>query len=315
MLKLNFLPRLFVPCARDACVDNSPCQSVNFEGTQEEEVTGDQVTALRQVLDDSERKVMSLSKSFLDSCKKQIKPDSSDIILFVTDELKKRTCCRFIRLDMQLWDVDNLESANDHHNIVLNYLGLIIQRFTINAGPVSRIVISNELNDVNILKSFQNMDVCTAFAFVLHANTTRKYVGSISLMQETQITSSVLGNLLDVVEEVQAANVELQNLTYMNFHSPSAEQLELHLHFIDFKSGRKAVLSIDMSCLKWGIYPSDAIPAVPSQLECPPVLSRKILPEPQLAEIRAAVLSLRVGYSRIIRLCRCVSELVQAWSR
>lgn len=32
---------------------------------------------------------------------------------------------------------------------------------------------------------------------------------------------------------------------------PAAELLELHLHFIDFKSGRKAVLSVDMSCLKW----------------------------------------------------------------
>lgn len=90
----------------------------------------------------------------------------------------------------QLWDVDNLESANDHHNIVLNYLGFIIQRsalalispyfsslcgsicksqfllmfissnvngvvnyrFTINVGPVSRIVISNKPNDVNFSK-------------------------------------------------------------------------------------------------------------------------------------------------------------------
>lgn len=32
---------------------------------------------------------------------------------------------------------------------------------------------------------------------------------------------------------------------------PAVEQLELHLHFIDFNSGRKAVLSVDMSCLKW----------------------------------------------------------------
>lgn len=32
---------------------------------------------------------------------------------------------------------------------------------------------------------------------------------------------------------------------------PAVEQLELHLHFIDFNSGRRAVLSIDMSCLKW----------------------------------------------------------------
>lgn len=63
-----------------------------------------------------------------------------------------------------------------------------------------------------------------------------------------------------------------------------------------------------------GIYPSDAVPAVPAQLEGPPDVSRKLLPEPQLAEIRAAVQSLRVGYSRIMRLCRCVSELVQTWS-
>lgn len=41
MFKLKFVPRLFVPCARDACVEsveNSHRQSVNFEGTQEEEV-------------------------------------------------------------------------------------------------------------------------------------------------------------------------------------------------------------------------------------------------------------------------------------
>ncbi|KAI8552217.1 hypothetical protein RHMOL_Rhmol06G0249000 [Rhododendron molle] len=302
MLKLKFLPRLSVPCTRDACVesvDNNHHQSVNFEGTQEEEVSGNKVTALRQVLDDSERKVMSLCKSFLNSSKKQEQTNSADTILFVSDQLKKKACCRFMRLDMQLWDVDNLETANDHHNIVLNYLGFIIQRFTINVGPVSRIVISNKPNDVNISK----------------------------------ITSSVLGNLLDVVQEVQGASVELQNLTYTSFHStsdihmvatcselnctlflPAVEQLELHLHFIDFNSGRKAVLSIDMSCLKWGIYPSDAVPAVPPQLEGPPDVSRKLLPEPQLAEIRAAVQSLRVGYSRIMRLCRCVSELVQTWS-
>lgn len=317
MLKLKFLPHLSVLCTRDACVesvDNNHRQSVNFEGTEEEEVSGDKVTALRQVLDDSERKVMSLCKSFLNSSKKQGQTNSADTILFVSDQLKKKACCRFIRLDMQLWDVDNLESANDHHNIVLNYLGFIIQRFTINVGPVSRIVISNKPNDVNFSKSFPNMDVCTAFAFVLNASTTRKYVGSISLTQETQITSSVLGNLLDVVQEVQAASVELQNLTCTSFRSTSVEQLELHLHFIDFNSGRRAVLSIDMSCLKWGIYPSDAVPAVPPQLEGPPDVSRKLLPEPQLAEIRAAVQSLRVGYSRIIRLCRCVSELVQTWS-
>ncbi|KAF5960643.1 hypothetical protein HYC85_001852 [Camellia sinensis] len=182
-------------------------------------VVGDKVTALRLVLEASERKVISLTKSFHTSCKMKGEPSCGDTMLLVNDHLKKKACCRFIRLDLQSWEVANLESTGGHHNIVLNYLGFIIQCFTINVGSVSSIVISNKLNDVNILEG-------------------------------NAITSSVLGNLLDVVEEVQVARVELQNLTYSSFHSPSVEQLELHLHFIDFSSGRKVALILDMSCLK-----------------------------------------------------------------
>ncbi|GFZ05384.1 hypothetical protein Acr_17g0009560 [Actinidia rufa] len=260
MLKLNTLPHLSVPRARDAHVDSSHCQSVDFEGIHAEEVAGDKVTALRQVLNSSERKITSLTKSVHVSCKMKGEPNHVNTILLVNDHLKKKACCRFILLDLQLWDVDNLESSHGHHNIVLNYLGFIIQRIAVNVGPVSSIVVSNNLNDVKILKNFPHMDVCTAFAFVLNANATRKYVGSGNLTQETQITSSVLGNLLDVIEEVQAARFELQNLAYTSFCSPSdlnctllilaVERLELHLHFIDFKSGRKVALALDMSCLK-----------------------------------------------------------------
>lgn len=66
------------------------------------QVAGDKVTALRQVLDDSERKVTSLCKSFLNSSKKHGQTNSADTILFVSDQLKKKACCRFIRLDMQV---------------------------------------------------------------------------------------------------------------------------------------------------------------------------------------------------------------------
>ncbi|KAL7185988.1 hypothetical protein ACSBR2_027858 [Camellia fascicularis] len=278
MLKLNSLPRLSVPCAKDAQVDHSHCQSINFNGTQEGEVVGDKVTALRLVLEASERKVISLTKSFHTSCKMKGEPSCGDTMLLVNDHLKKKACCRFIRLDLQSWEVANLESMGGHHNIVLNYLGFIIQCFTINVGSVSSIIISNKLNVVNILK----------------------------------ITSSVLGNLLDVVEEVQVARVELQNLTYSSFHSPSVEQLELHLHFIDFSSGRKVALILDMSCLKWGIYPSEIIP---SQLESPSNVPQKSLPESLSAEIIAAIQSIRVGYARIISLCRCVSFKLGAGKR
>ncbi|KAL6999851.1 hypothetical protein U1Q18_001007 [Sarracenia purpurea var. burkii] len=311
VLKLNSLPRLSLPSPRDAHADNSHCQSVDFVGSQEDEGAGDKVTALRQVLDSLERKVMSLTKSFHTSCKMKGEPNYADTTSLVNDHLKKKACCRFIRLELQLWDVDKLETMSDHHNIVLNYLGFIIQSFTINVGPVSSIVISNKLNDVNILKNFPNMDVCTAFAFALNANTPQMYVGSRSLTRETQITSSVLGNLLDVVEEVQVACVELQNLTYTNFCSPSVERLELHLHFINFKSGRKVALIIDMSCLKWGVYPSEVIP---SQFEGPLNVSGKLTPDPHTTEITAAVRGLRFGYLRIIRLCKCVSQVVQSWS-
>lgn len=46
-----------------------------------------------------------------------------------------------------------------------------------------------------------------------------------------QITSSVLGNLLDVVQEVQAASVELQNLTCTSFRSTSGNLCCILFHF------------------------------------------------------------------------------------
>ncbi|XP_059670762.1 uncharacterized protein LOC132316271 [Cornus florida] len=125
----------------------------------------------------------------------------------------------------------------------------VSEGFTINVGPVSSIVISNKLNNVKILEIFPNLDACTAFAFVFNGDTTQKYVGPRSLMQETQITGSLLGNLLDVVEEVQLAQLELQNLIQTSFNSSSVEQLDLQLCFINFHSGRKAMLILDMSCL------------------------------------------------------------------
>ena len=121
---------------------------------------GDKVTALRQVLNSSERKITSLTKSLHASCEMKGEPNHANTILLVNDHLKKKACCRFILLDLQvssfavlivisynnnvfccwdtcsmwfgqLWDVDNLESSHGHHNIVLNYLGFIIQRLLV----------------------------------------------------------------------------------------------------------------------------------------------------------------------------------------
>lgn len=46
-----------------------------------------------------------------------------------------------------------------------------------------------------------------------------------------QLTSFLLGNLLDVVEEVQAAQMELTNLIKAKFHCPCGKILS-YLHFV-----------------------------------------------------------------------------------
>ncbi|XAR68236.1 hypothetical protein NMG60_11003300 [Bertholletia excelsa] len=310
MLKLNSLPRLSLPCLGDihACKVHLH-SSANLKDSQDEGVAGDKINSMKQEVDILERKIMSLTKSFCTYCNIKGEPSSDDAIVLVNDHLKKKASFRLVRLDFQLWEVEGLESTSVHHNITLNYLDFVIQRFTICVGPVSSMVIANDLKHVNILKNFPKMDVCTAFEFALNANATRKYAGPASLTQETQITSSVLGNLLDVVKEVQMAHVEIRNLTDTSFHLPYGGWLELHLCFIDFKSGRKVTLTFDMSCLKWGIYPSDIIPL---QFEGTADMSEKSLPDLLTAEIRAAVQNVRFGYRRIIHICECVSKVLQA---
>uniref|UniRef100_A0A2P2K5J7 Uncharacterized protein n=1 Tax=Rhizophora mucronata TaxID=61149 RepID=A0A2P2K5J7_RHIMU len=71
------------------------------------------------------------------------------------------------------------------------------------------------------MKHFPNVDAFTAFTYVLKAETSKNYLGSRILAQETQITSSLLHNLLDVVEEVLLARVEIKNLVDATFHSSS----------------------------------------------------------------------------------------------
>lgn len=49
-----------------------------------------------------EKKIKNLTKSFYTYCKIKGEPSCSDTIELLNDHLKKRTCCRFIRHDMQV---------------------------------------------------------------------------------------------------------------------------------------------------------------------------------------------------------------------
>ncbi|KAK6286809.1 hypothetical protein POUND7_012988 [Theobroma cacao] len=338
MLKLNCVIHPPVSAEKDTQLDDN-LRSVRIGGN----VAGssDKVTTMKHEAEALEKKIKNLTKSFHIYCKMKGEPSCSDTIDLVNDHLKKRTCCRFIRQDMQLWEVDDLENRNGLHNVVLNYHGFICQRLLfdvfifdqhlfmsakfyifsyilmicslkLNTGPISSIIVANKLNDINITKNFPNMDARSAFAFVFKHESTKKYGGFKSLAQETQRTSLLLTNLLDVVEEVQIAQLEIRNLTLTSFHSPSAEQLGLQLAFIDFDSGVKVMMTLDVTCLNCGVYPSEVLPY---QLQTPTAGTENLQLRPLSAEIKAAVGNLRAGHSRIIRLCRCVSQVMRSSGR
>ncbi|KAA0059261.1 Cytochrome P450 [Cucumis melo var. makuwa] len=259
---------------------------------------------------------------------------STDILGSVIDHLRKRKLCRSIYQDLQMWKVDDFEKKNDHYTILLNYLGYCCQRITIKANPFPSVTIFNTLNDSHIAKvqndfliafyllssvllyfvflhqKFPEMNAGSAFSFVLNVERTRRCNASRHFSKETQMMSSLLHNLLDVIEEMQIAQIEISNLILIRFNSPSDEQLDLQLSFINFQSGWKVNLVLDISDLSRGIYPSEVLP---HKVESP-ASTQYALSESMLNGIRTAVGDLDPGYSRILRVCRCVSEAVQVSS-
>ncbi|XP_054819274.1 uncharacterized protein LOC129318494 isoform X3 [Prosopis cineraria] len=249
----------------------------------------------------------SLTKFLHSCCKLEYDQNSADSITLFHDYLKKRMSYKLISRNLQLWEIENLEHRDACYEIVLNYCGCIIQRLLVLTDS-STIIISNKLNDQNILKSFPNMDAFAAFVFVLNPDTTKKCNGSRCLVRETQMTSSLLCNLLDVIEEVQLARIEIRNLVQVKFYSQSVDQLELLLSFVDFSTGRKFKVVFDMACLKCsGVYPMEILP---SHISYVADVEQKSLSRSLEVDIRTATERVTVGYSRLMKLCRSISQVV-----
>ncbi|KAI7752311.1 hypothetical protein M8C21_015057 [Ambrosia artemisiifolia] len=271
----------------------------NSMDIQECQVDDDTVTSMRQAGKEIDNKISNLTKSFHTMCKMKGEPKNADTIAFANNYLMKKARSQIIRKDLQLWVLDDLKNSKDHHDVVLNYLDLLSQRLTVTAGLVPCSSISNILNQRNIEKNFKDIDASTAFGFVFDAGLLQKHVSATSLAQATQITTSLLGNLVDVMEEIQLARIELKNLIYARFHTSSEERLDLELYFFDTNSRQKATVTLNTSCLRRGIYPSETASC---QIDS--------TYEKLSAEIAGAVQGLGVGFLRILRLCRCISQLV-----
>ncbi|KAK7327790.1 hypothetical protein VNO77_21881 [Canavalia gladiata] len=309
VIKLNLIPSASKSGAMDTQADNGLIHTILFSSQGKCQVSCKKVMEMRQELETLDSKAKSLSEFLYRYCKVEGDQSYANTMKAISGYLQKRMSCKSIFQNLlKLWDIGDFECKDGCYKVFLNYCGYITQRFTINTG-LSSITISIKLNDVHIGKIFPNSDAFSAFMFVLNPHSTKNCIGSISVARETQITSALLSNLLDVIEEVQSARIEIRNLVEAKFFSHSVRQLDLVLSFIDFCSGRKVKVTLNMTCLQCGVYPVEVLP---SQVYDPSSREQKSLPSSIADEISTAAESVRVGYSRIIRLCRRISEAVKA---
>ncbi|XP_052107814.1 uncharacterized protein LOC107458421 isoform X3 [Arachis duranensis] len=265
------------------------------------------LTTMRKEIEILDWKAKSLKEYFCTYCKMESHQSFADTIRSVHLYLKRRISCKCIFQNLQLWNIDGFELVEGSYRVFLNYYDYVIQRFTVSDCPSTSIIVSSKLNDMKIVKTFPDMDALFAFMLVLNPHTTKSYAHTKDLVQETQVTSSLLSNLLDVVEEIQLAQIETTNMVEAKFFSQSDEKLDLLLFFIDFRSGKKVKVTLDMTCLRCGVYPVSILPcrihdAASGEQKSPSLV----------AEIRTAVKTVSVGYSRIMRLSRCISQVVHA---
>ncbi|XP_058112810.1 uncharacterized protein LOC131255899 isoform X2 [Magnolia sinica] len=209
-----------VPSTRDVQNKERCVQYLSTESDGDNQDAHHKVTVMRKELGVLDEKVKKVIKYFHSACKLRGDPGYDETIVLVNDHLQKRNRCILIHQYLKLWVLDDIGRKDDHWNIVLNYRSLLSQRSTRNDGPISSIISFNLLNDANITKTFPNLDVSTAFEFVFNTKNDHWLGNSKSFRQVTEATSFLFGNLLDVVEEVQIARMELLNLISTSFQSP-----------------------------------------------------------------------------------------------
>ncbi|XP_074561835.1 uncharacterized protein LOC141818186 [Curcuma longa] len=252
-----------------------------------------------------EDKVDHLLKSLTVCCRVKGNMNIAEIIKVANEHLERKRCVNIIHQRLRVWELSNIVKKDNECDIILNYCNLLFQSFTPNPRQVSSTVVTNSLNEVNIAKTFQNMNAYVAFDFAFD-NKDGGRITSLNCCQQKEMeTSLLLGTVLDVLDEVKAASLEILNLTSSTFNKSPRGQLELQLCFINFKCGWKLILSVDLSDLKRAVYPSQ-----PSELRYK-ICETQTIPSPLKDTIMDTLKNMQGGHPSILRLCRSISQLVQ----
>lgn len=231
---------------------------------------------------------------------------SDSVVRYAKEQLMMRNQHRIIHRLAGLCKLNDIVKRDNKRDVILNYHNLLFQRIILNISDTSSIFVNNSLNVNLIGQTFPNLDASLAFNFVFKAEENQRVTDLQSLQQKTTETSLLLGNLIDVLEEIKLSKFELLNLTSAAFVLESQTcKLSLHLSFMSFKSGKKIVFIIDMTDLNRSVYPSD-----PSELPIKVCEARTTLPQPSIDVTMASIRNLQPGRTVILRLCRMVSRLI-----
>lgn len=78
------------------------CDSCTIQTAYVMQVPQNKVVTIKEALEISERKVATLTRSLHSSMKLKGEPNCADTIIAVKEHLMRRSCCRFLRQDMQV---------------------------------------------------------------------------------------------------------------------------------------------------------------------------------------------------------------------
>ncbi|CAO2166460.1 unnamed protein product [Urochloa humidicola] len=269
------------------------------------------LTKKRVELNDVQQKVENLRSSL--ECFRNIEGDIScdSVMKHAEEQLKMRNQCHLIHQQAGLCELNDIVKRDNKRDLILNYHNLLFQRIILNTSGMSNTFVNNSLNGTRIEQTFPNLDASVAFNFVFKAEESQRVCDLQSLQKMTMETSLLLGNLIDVLEEIKLAKMELLNLTSAAFVLESQTcQLGLRVCFMSFKSSKKFAFIIDMTDLNCSVYPSD-----PSELLIKVCEAQTTLAQASVDETMASIRNLQPGRTVILRLCRMVSRLIHSLPR
>ncbi|KAL5199467.1 hypothetical protein ABZP36_020670 [Zizania latifolia] len=262
----------------------------------------------RLALDMIKKKVESSRSSLAHVCNTKGDISCDEVIRAAKEQLEIRNRCRVIHQQAWLWELNDLVKRENKRDTILNYYNLLFQRIILNISDKSGIFVNNSLSGSKIGQTFPNLNASVAFNFVFKAEANQRVSDLRSLQKKTMETSLLLGNLIDVLEEIKIAKTELLNLTSAAFHVESQTcQLAFHLCFMNFKSGKRISFTVDMTDLNRAVYPSE-----PSELRMTVCEAQTTLALPSLDKLMVSLRNLQPGRLMILRLCRMASQFIHA---